>query len=518
MDFKQKLEKLGKQPDIILIITDEQTTPGENFPKDWERKNLPTLTRLKENGFSFDKAFCNTCMCSPSRSTLHTSTYPAIHGVTQTLTEGGNMSPGEQVLDVKMPNIMNVLWAQGYDTQYRGKWHMSKGIAPTGANSNYDELTSSDLALYGAMGWEAPDAGEDINPLNFGGGYANHDAKYVAQAIKYLKEVKAQRAAGNHKPFLLILSLVNPHDVLAYPKSADYSGYHSSAWTGREIGLPSTVNEDLLRNKKPMAQAQFLAVGSAGLGPLPTDDDKLNYVNFYGYLMSHVDNEIGKVIDELYKETGGSRLADSTIVFQTSDHGEMGLAHGGLRQKCYVAYEENMKVPLVISNPVLFKDAKLKNSEALATLADIMPTIMELTNTDTTVPNMAGNSLLPTLETGKPVQDSILFTFDDTKAGSNHKLSQVDAANRIRCIRTDEWKYTYYFDDLGTYYNQYELYNLKEDPTEYTNLAYDPAYEDIRNELAAKLHDLEVEKLRKLHKEDKGENLLEKLIHKVTGK
>ena len=148
MDFKQKLEKLGKQPDIILIITDEQTTPGENFPKDWERKNLPTLTRLKENGFSFDKAFCNTCMCSPSRSTLHTSTYPAIHGVTQTLTEGGNMSPGEQVLDVKMPNIMNVLWAQGYDTQYRGKWHMSKGIAPTGANSNYDELTSSDLALY----------------------------------------------------------------------------------------------------------------------------------------------------------------------------------------------------------------------------------------------------------------------------------------------------------------------------------------------------------------------------------
>lgn len=499
MDFKQKLEQLGKQPDIILIITDEQTTLGENYPKDWEKTHLKTLTRLKENGFSFDKAFCNTCMCSPSRSTLHTSTYPAIHGVTQTLTEGGPMSPGEQVLDIKMPNIMNVLWAQGYDTQYRGKWHMSKGKAPNGANSNYDELTPADLALYGAMGWETPDAGEDINPLNFGGGYANHDAKYVAQAIKYLKQVRAERAAGIHKPFLLVLSLVNPHDVLAYPKSADYSGYHPSAWAGREIGLPMTVDEKLLENKKPMAQAQFLEVCNLGLGSLPTKEDKLNYVNFYGYLMSHVDKEIGYFIDELYKETDGKRLADSAIVFQTSDHGEMGLAHGGLRQKTYVAYEENMKVPLVVSNPVLFKDAEIKSSEALATLADILPTIIQFTNTDTTIPNMAGTSLVPVLETGEPVQDSILFTFDDTKAGSNSKDSQVNAANRIRCIRTNEWKFSMYFDALGTYYDQFELYNLKKDPTEYTNLAYDPAYEPVRKELAEKLHKLEVAKLRKLH-------------------
>src|SRR6218665_914927 len=121
MSFKETLGQLGAQPDIILIITDEQTTPTENYPKGWEEMNLPNLTFLKKNGFSFNKAFCNTCMCSPSRATLFTGTYPAIHGVSQTLTEGGPLSPAEQTLSNTVPTIMNTLWNAGYDVQYRGK-------------------------------------------------------------------------------------------------------------------------------------------------------------------------------------------------------------------------------------------------------------------------------------------------------------------------------------------------------------------------------------------------------------
>jgi arylsulfatase A-like enzyme len=495
MNFKEQLGQLGNQPDIILIITDEQTTPTENYPAGWEERNMPSLTFLKKNGFSFDKAFCNTCMCSPSRATLFTGTYPAIHGVSQTLTIGGPLSPGEPTLSSTMPNIMNTLWAAGYDVQYRGKWHMSKGAAGNGSITNYDQLTHADIALYGAMGWQAPDAGEDVNPLNFGGGYANHDARYIAEAIAYLKRVRAWRAAGDTRPFCLIVSLVNPHDVLAYPKTAGTYGYHPSTWLGREIGLPATINENLLRSKKPLAQELILLSMNGLLGPLPNEEDQLNYVNFYAYLQTLADREIGFLIDELYREVDGARLADKTLVIQTSDHGEMGLAHGGLRQKTFVAYEEAIKVPLVFSNPLLFGNNTPQRSDALATLVDIMPTLMEIANVQNPPEGLAGTSLVPVMAAGTPVQSSILFTYDDTKAGSNSMWSAVKAANRIRCIRTEEWKYDYYFDAMGAYANQYELYNLKDDPLETTNLAYDPAYRGIREELEQQLKELERSKL-----------------------
>ena len=181
--MKEKLSKIGHKPDMILIITDEQRAT-QHFPAGWEEKNLPTLTFLKKNGFSFERAFCNTCMCSPSRTTLFTGLYPAKHGVTQTLTEGGPMSPSEVTLDTSIPTIMNTFWSDGYDVQYRGKWHMSKGVAANGDTTNYEQLNSEDISLFAAMGWVAPDAGEDVDPLNFGAGYANHDAKYTAQANK----------------------------------------------------------------------------------------------------------------------------------------------------------------------------------------------------------------------------------------------------------------------------------------------------------------------------------------------
>ncbi len=496
MSIKKKLQELGNQPDIILILTDEQRAT-QHFPPGWEEKNLPTLTFLKQNGFSFDRAFCNTCMCSPSRATLFTGIYPAKHHVTQTLTIGGPLSPAEPTLNNTTPNIMNTLWAQGYDVQYRGKWHMSKGVAGNGSTTNYDDLTPADIALYAAMGWIAPDAGEDVNPLNFGGGYANHDARYTAEAIKYLKEVKARRAAGDHQPYCLILSLVNPHDVLAYPNSAGTNGYHESSWSGREIGLPGSINENLLLNKKPMAQEQILLGMVPLLGPLPNEEQQLNYINFYGYLLSHVDKEVGYFIKELYAEDEhGKRLADTAIVTYTSDHGEMGLAHGGLRQKTFVAYEEALRVPLVISNPLVFAGEGQKNSMALAGLVDIFPTFIELANVSNPPTGLAGTSLLPVIEDGKPVQDSILFTFDDTKAGSNSNWSVVKAANRIRCIRTEKWKFDYYFDALGAYYNQYELYDLENDPNEMVNLAYDPAYRAVRDDLQKQLHALEIAKLR----------------------
>ena len=222
---------------------------------------------------------------------------------------------------------------------------------------------------------------------------------------------------------------------------------------------------------------------------------KLNYINFYGYLLRQIDAQIGTVVDELYKEFDGERLADNAIIVRTADHGEMGLSHGGMRQKAFVAYEEALRVPMVISNPVLFDaESGNKSSDELATLIDIVPTLCDLLNI-APPEDCRGTSLLPIVQSGKSVQNEILFTFDDTKSGSSSLPSSVKTCNRLRSIRTKTWKFTYYFDVLGAYETQYELYDLNADPTEYTNLAYDPIYASVREELFQKLKKLEREKL-----------------------
>ena len=480
MNFSQRLDSLPGKPDIILILTDQERAT-QHFPDKWEQENLKTLTFLKQNGFSFDRAFCNTCMCSPSRSTLLTGLYPAQHHVTQTLTENGRYSHGEVVLDNAIPNIARVFYDGGYDVQYRGKWHVSKG-------SGGGSPVASDIAMYGFKGWIAPDAGEDTAPENFGGGFAGHDKAYIQQAIAYLESVRARRAKGDMQPYCLVLSLVNPHDVLCYPKGFQY-GYNNSYLRG-PITLPATVNEDLAANGKPAAQVQVKATAALSLGALNTPEKQTSYLNFYGNLLRLIDTEIGSFIEELYKEVDGTRLADQALVVRLADHGEMGMAHGGMRQKAFVAYEEALRIPMVFSNPVLFpEDAPYKSTRNLASLIDIMPTIAAIANV-AAPRDLRGRSLVPLLEQDQPVQHAILFTFDDTKASAADKPSVVKAANRIRCVRTAEWKYTYYFDALGAYPDEFELYDLRdEESLEYNNLAHDPAFAETRKKMALLLEE-----------------------------
>ena len=93
----------------------------------------------------------------------------------------------------------------------------------------------------------------------------------------------------------MVVSLVNPHDVLLYPKTYESGGY-DPAWLEGEIGLPATVDEDL--STKPTVQAEFLRLFNAS-GPIPTPQMKLNYLNFYGNLMKASDEYLVKILDML---------------------------------------------------------------------------------------------------------------------------------------------------------------------------------------------------------------------------
>src|SRR5947207_1729179 len=119
----------GQQPplggmNIVLFITDQERAI-QHFPRGWSRRHLPGFTRLQRNGLTFENAFCNACMCSPTRATLLTGYFTAQHGVKYTLEESMSDQQYPQVeLPTGFKNLASVMAAAGYNVVYKGKWHL----------------------------------------------------------------------------------------------------------------------------------------------------------------------------------------------------------------------------------------------------------------------------------------------------------------------------------------------------------------------------------------------------------
>lgn len=480
---------LPTHPNLVLIITDQERAPM-HWPEGFAEEHLPSRARLMRHGVSFDQAICNTSMCSPSRATFLTGLMPAQHRVIDTLTSAGPISPSETVLSPELPNLATMLRAAGYDVEYRGKWHLSKG--PDGG----EDVRPEDLAAYGFGGWITPDSGGDTQPKNFGGGRADHDADYIEQALDFLRE---RAASGNETPFCLVISLVNPHDVLAFPRDWQ-DDYRPEDLVG-EVALPPSVDEDLAANFKPTAHAMMRVGIDMAVGPLQTTEEQRQYANFYANLTAKIDRQIAPIIDTFYAPDGTpTPLGESTVVVRFSDHGELAMSHGGLRQKAFNVYEETLRVPLIISNPLLVPEGRA--CEHPASLVDLMPTLAGVLGVEPPA-GLRGTDLTPLLRDpdAGPVQDEVLFTFDDMHAGTGFLKEVVPgAAGRIRCIREPRFKYARYFHAEGSHPTEHEMYDLLEDPDELHNLAHpdhprfgDPAVAAERERLAAKLARIEDE-------------------------
>lgn len=447
---------------VVMFITD-QDRAIQHFPPGWAKRNLPGLTRLQRHGLTFERAFTNACMCSPARATLLTGYMPAQHGVKYTLEE--NM-PAEQYPQVELStefrNIASVAAAAGYEVVYKGKFHLTK---PEG-----DTWAPIDVERYGFGRWNPPDGGGDQSIAEAGGGVTDHDGRYINDdgdvaageegVLAYLNKVAGQSG----KPFFLIVSLVNPHDVLMYPRNFDEAGYDDD-WLDGQIGLPETLDEDL--STKPTAQQQFVRLfGLAGV--LGTRQRKRNYLRFYANLMKSSDAYLVQVLDAL-KARG---LFDDTLVVRTADHGEMGLAHGGMRQKNFNVYEETLRVPLVYSNPRLFP--RPRRSRELVSHVDFLPTVASLigappeARADWTGVDYSEHVL------GRAkgqVQDHVVFTFDDFQGGQANG-PYIPPPNHIVSLRERRWKIAKYYDPSAAEPAEWEMYDLRSDPLERRNIAF----------------------------------------------
>ncbi len=455
---------LPRRPNFLVIITDQERAPM-HWPPGWADANLPSMRRLKRHGLDFRNAFINTCQCSPSRATLHTSTYPAEHLVTTTFGPGPGKRP--QALRANQRNFAQVLQAAGYHVAYKGKWHLTRPLSVPGQTPGTWSAADIDhlARRYGYAAWNPPDAGNSLNDVTtLGGGKARHDRRYLTgQTVRGRGPAFGQSAIDflesydGDQPFCLFVSLVNPHDVFVYPRLYRKAGFKLKDFKSLPIDLPPTYDEDL--STKPLIQ-RVLRHYLDRYDPLRNDREARLYARFYAWLHTVVDREISLLLDAV----DALGLSDDTLIIRTSDHGEMGVAHGGLRQKEYNCYDETLRVPLVISNPVLFPESTVTDS--LASLIDLLPTVAAVAEVPSAMrQGFRGVDLTPVLvDASASVQEFVHFTYDDDF------LPDSGAPGYIRCIRSKHWKYAVYFDPL-TANVEYEMYDLDRDPLETHNLA-----------------------------------------------
>lgn len=466
---------------VLLFVTDQERAT-QHFPPGWEKANLPGLTRLKRHGLSFTRAFTNSCMCSAARASLWSGHMPSQTSTHFTLETD---MPSSRYPQNPLPKPRNLLGeprnaianlaqmaqAAGYETVYKGKFHLTKPSDPSG------EYTKADLAAYGYSRWNPPDAGADQSLPEGGGnplGGGNNDLRIMNStgargspdegALQYIR----RSLPHAKKPVFLVVSIVNPHDVLFYPSQFEASGYPSSLLTG-PIKPPATANETLAN--KPFVQRFYQEMVVGRLGPAQTLEQQTAYINFYANLIKQSDAYLVNLLHTL----DAAGLTDRTIIVRTADHGEMGMSHGTLIQKNFNMYEEATRIPLVFSNPKLWP--KPKQSNALVSHIDFAPTLQSLLGVPRAYKTVGVDYSEVVLrpDTAKPPQDYVLFTYNDYQSGQNTP-PYPPGPSFIRGLREQYWKIAMYYSPDGALNAsttvEWECYHLRSDPLEVRNLAY----------------------------------------------
>ncbi len=137
-----------RQPNFLIFMTDQQA----GFSQMAESGvHMPNLERLKANGASFDRAYCPSPHCCPSRASFFSGLYPSEHGVWNNVDLAGALSHGPYD-GVKM--FSEELKASGYQMYYSGKWHVSAESGPGDAGFA-DGLSRAGRSIF-KMGKQAP--------------------------------------------------------------------------------------------------------------------------------------------------------------------------------------------------------------------------------------------------------------------------------------------------------------------------------------------------------------------------
>lgn len=513
------------KPNILYIVVDEWRYPTvyeTEELKAWKRKNLKFYEKIASKGTVFENHYTNTTACSPSRTTMQTGHYPCVHGVTQTPGLAKSNDDPEMIWlkPWTVPTMGNYFQEYGYKCVIKGKWHVSYedielidgSVLPSYDANGYPEesyinfyLEKNKLKNYGFDGWIGPEP-HGSNPLNSASSVAKND---LGRDVKYTKQLISEldNLNKNKDPWLLLATYVDPHDITLFGL---FTTSNTSNW---DFECDSTLPQKLFTDDfnlsihetletKPVAQKNYVNMYPKVFQPI-IDIDK--YHRYYYTLQKRVDKNIMR----LYKKLKSLDCYKNTIIVFTSDHGDQLGSHGRMYQKWYQAYQESIKVPLIISSPLFHN--KHRKVTSLTSHIDLLPTLLDLCHADINSLRLSlgkktcthppfslnlptpGNVITPLIlgKCDKLTNSIYFYTKDDPISGQNqiNNLGKIYCSidkpcyvEAVLCINKDIlWKLTHYYSDDNTNYDTicYELYNITNDPLELTNLYDQPKYKQV---------------------------------------
>ena len=278
---------MSDRPDVIVIMTDEERAVPPYEAADvlaWRDRMLAGRKWFDDHGVRFARHYTGSLACVPSRPTIFTGHYPDLHGVTQTdgIGKTADDSRMRWLRPDEVPTLGNWFRAAGYDTHYDGKWHISHadlidpetgrplatndddGVVDDAAVQRY--LEADPLGPFGFSGWVGP---EPHGALLANAGI-RRDPLIADRVVAWLADRYARRRLGDEqamRPFLLVASFVNPHDIVLFPLWSRRSPLRPSPLDPPRVPAAPTADEDL--STKPAAQIAFREAYYSGYGPAP---------------------------------------------------------------------------------------------------------------------------------------------------------------------------------------------------------------------------------------------------------
>lgn len=409
----------------------------------------PNIDRIARDGVVFENAFVTLSLCSPSRAAFLTGQYGHCNGVF--------VNETRPELDPSIATWPRLLQEAGYDTAFIGKWHQGKGSYP---RKGFNHWVSFD----GQGVYENPTI--------------NTDGK-TEQVTGYMTDILSDAAMDwlkkdRTEPFCLYL----PHKAIHGPFTP--AARHEHLYDGAKFAHPPNCFDDfegkpewLKKSKKPRTRDMVNSIEGM-------DESIRKQLR----CLAAADEGIGRILDHL---TRTGKLENTVIAFA----GDNGFYHGehGLGDK-RSAYEESMRIPLIVSYPKMIKPGT-KNEDMVLNI-DFAPTMLELAGVKAPA-SMQGKSMAPLLK-GKNAGWRKEFLYEYM---SEKPFAGIPS---VLAVRTDRWKYVRYpeIDDIE------ELYDLANDQYELKNLASDPKH-------AASLADMK-SRMDRMLVETKGKEFWDKRI------
>ena len=457
----------ANRPNILFIMSDDHAAHA--IGAYGSRLNTtPHIDRLAREGMLLSNVFVTNSICTPSRAAILTGQYAHVNGVTVF-----------NRFDSSRVTVAKLLQGGGYYTGMIGKWHL--GSDPAGFD-RWDIL---------------PGQGAYFDPVFYTAtSEKTYTGRYVTDVITELAVDFLERRPRD-RPFFLMVHEKAPHRPWI-PDDA-----HRTQFANRPIPEPPTLFDDyatrtdaLHENKQRVADD--LTRTDLKVEPPPALAGEAlvrwkyqRYMEDYLATVQSVDDNVGRLLDFLDR----SGLTKSTIVIYTSDQGFF-LGDHGLFDKRFM-YEESLRMPFLVRWPGVI--APGTRSDAIALNVDFAPTFLEAAGL--AVPgDMQGRSLVGVLR-GRPPADwrtSMYYRYYHDPGDHNTRAHYG--------VRTRTHKLIYFWRK-----DQWELFDLVNDPAELHNLYGQPGQEDLTRTLKVELRRLKGA----LHDEDQLAN--EQLPNGVDG-